>query len=103
MNVKSPRKKPIYSEPIKTSSTPDNSWDKVSVDVCGSFPDGHFNLVIINKRTRYLVVERASSTSFQMNKEKLKHMFATYETHRRLESDNGAPFNSIERFANTTK
>ena len=103
MNVKSPRKKPIHSEPIKTSSIPDNSWAKVSVDNRGSYPDLNYKLVIINKRTRYPVVERLSSTSFQMNKERLDHVFTTYETHRRLQSDNGAPLNSIERFANTTK
>ena len=95
--------KETHLEPIKTSSTPDNSWDIVSVDCGGSYPDGHYYLVIIIKGTRYPVVERVSSTSFQMNKERLKHMFATYETHRRLESANGAPFNSIERLANTSK
>ena len=31
-------------EPIKTSSTPDNSWDTVSVDFGGSYPDGHYNV-----------------------------------------------------------
>ena len=45
-----------------------------------------------------MAVERVSSTSFQINKERPKHVFATYETRRRFESDNGVPFNSIERF-----
>ena len=36
------------------------------------------------------------STNFQVNKEKLKRTFATYGTPRRLESDNGPPFNSKE-------
>ena len=62
---------------------------------------GHYNLVIIDKRTRYPVVERVSLTSLQINKERLKHVFACCETPRCLESDNGAPFNSndIKRLA----
>ncbi|KAK3732681.1 hypothetical protein QZH41_000846 [Actinostola sp. cb2023] len=88
-------------EPIKTTSIPDNPWDTVSVDHGGPYPDGHYNLVIIEKRTRYPVVESMSSTSFQINKEKLKHIFATYGTSRRVETDNGPPFNSrdFEDFA----
>jgi hypothetical protein len=62
------------------------------MDHGGPYPDGHYNLVIIDKRTRYPVVE--SSTNFQANKERLKHVFATYGTPRRIETDNGPPFNS---------
>ena len=93
--------KETQSEPIKPSNIPDKPWDTVSVDFGGPYPDGHYNLVIIDKRTRYPVVERVSSTSFQINKERLKHVFAIYGTPRRVESDNGAPFNSndFEEFA----
>ena len=42
------------------------------------------------------MVESVPSTDFQTNKEKLKHIFATYGMPRRIESDNGAPFNSKE-------
>ena len=88
-------------EPIKTTSIPDIPWDTVSVDYGGPYPDGHYNLVIIDKRTRYPVVESVSSTSFQINKERLKHVFATYGTPRRVETDNGPPFNArdFEDFA----
>ena len=55
------------SEPIKPSNIPDKPWDTVSVDFGGVYPDRHYNLVIIDKRTRYPVVERVSSTSFQIN------------------------------------
>ena len=89
------------TEPIKISSIPDKPWDTVSVDHGGPYPDGHYNLVIVDKRTRYPVVERVSSTSFQANKERLKHVFATYGTPRKIETDNGPPFNSrdFEDFA----
>ena len=43
-------------------------------------PDDHYNLVLIDKRTRYPVVEAVSSTNFKVNKERLKHIFPTYGT-----------------------
>ena len=70
------------------------TWDVISVDFGGSYPDGHYNLVAIDKRTRYPEVARVSSTSFPQMKEKLKTMFATHGTPRQLESDNGPPFQS---------
>ena len=54
----------------------------------------HYNLFLIDKRTRYAVVENVPSTGFQTNKERLKHIFATYGTPKRTESDNGPAFNS---------
>lgn len=66
------------------------------IDYGGPYPDGHYNLVLIDKRTRYPVVESVPSTDFQTNKERLKHIFATYGIPRRIESDNGPPFNSKE-------
>ena len=55
-------------ERIKVSEIPSQQWDTVSVDHAKPYPDGHYNLVIIDKRTRYPVVETVSSTNFQMNK-----------------------------------
>lgn len=83
-------------EPIKVTNIPNRPWDTVSIDHGGPYPDGHYNLVLIDKRTRYPVVESVPSTDFQTNKERLKHIFATYGTPRRIESDNGPPFNSKE-------
>ena len=83
-------------EPIKVTSIPSRPWDTVAIDHGRPYPDDHYNLVMIDKRTRYPVVEAVPSTKFQVNKEKLKRTFATYGTPRRLESDNGPPFNSKE-------
>ena len=81
-------------ESIKMTNIPSQPWDTVSIDHSGAYPDGHYNLVLIDKITRYPVVEPVASTNFQSNKERLKHIFATYGTPRRIESDNGPPFNS---------
>ena len=83
-------------EPIKVTNIPSRPWDTVSIDHGGPYPDGHYNLVLIDKRTRYPVVESVPSTNFQTNKDGLKHIFATYGTPRRNESNNGPPFNSEE-------
>jgi hypothetical protein len=88
-------------EPIKPSEIPAKPWDVVAMDFGGPYPDGHYNLVLIDKRTRYPVVEEISSTSFKLTKEKLKQIFSTYGTPNILISDNGPPFNShdFEDFA----
>jgi len=75
-------------EPIKVTSIPNRLWDIVSIDHGGRYPDGHYNLVLIDKRARYPVVESITSTDLQTNKERLKHIFATYGTPRRIESNN---------------
>ena len=54
------------------------------------------NLVVIDKRTKYPEVARVNSTTAQPMKKKLEAMFATHGTPRRLESDNGPPFQSQE-------
>ena len=81
-------------EPIKVTNIPSHPWDTVSTDHGGKYPDGHYNLVLIDRRTRYPVVEAVPSTNFKVNKERLKHIFATYGTPKRIESDNRPPFSS---------
>ena len=67
----------------------------------GPYPDGHYNLVAVDLRSRYPVVETISSTSFKATREELKKIFATYGIPRKIQSDNGPPFNSedFRRFA----
>ena len=88
-------------EPIKTTPIPEEPWDVVSIDFGGPYPDGHYNLVVIDKRTRYPEVETTRSTSFKATKSKLKRIFATHGIPNKVETDNGPPFNSQEfqRFA----
>ena len=42
-------------EPVKVTSIPTRPWDTVSFDHGGPSPDGHYNLVLIDKRTSNLV------------------------------------------------
>ena len=82
------------SEPVKTTEIPNKPWEVISTDFGGPYPDGHYNLVMVDKRTRYPAVETTYSTAFKPTKEALIKMFAENGTPRIIESDNGPPFNS---------
>jgi len=84
------------SEPVKVTEIPSVAWDTVSADFGGPFPDGHYNLVIVDKRSRYPVVEEATSTNFSQTRCVMKKIFATYGTPRCIETDGGPPFNGRE-------
>ena len=83
-------------EPVKMTQIPEKPWEIVSVDFGGPCPDGHYNLVVIDKRTRYPEVEVVYSTGIKPTKEKPKKIFATHGTPIQVESDNGPPFQSKE-------
>ena len=89
-------------EPIKQSIIPEEPWEQISIDFGGPYPDGHYNLVAIDHRTRYPVVEVVSSTGFKQTKKKLKKTFAYLGIPRRVTPDNGPPFNS-EQFKDFAK
>ena len=59
-------------ETIKMTETPEKPWEVVSIYFGGPYPDGHFNLVVIDKITCYPEVEVVSSTGIKQTKEKLK-------------------------------
>ena len=52
------------------TAIPEQAWDTVSVDFGGPYPDEHYNLVVIDKRTRYPGVERLYSTVITSTKRK---------------------------------
>ena len=71
-------------EPTKVTNIPSHPWDTVSIDHGRPHPDGHYNLVLIDRRTRYPVVVAVPSTNFKINTERLKYIFATYGTPKRI-------------------
>ena len=83
-------------EPVKGTDIPKKPWDVIAVDFGGPYPDTYYNLVAIDKRTRYPEVAKTHSTAAKPTTEKLKTMFATHLTPRQLESDNGPSFSSKE-------
>ena len=83
-------------EPVKPSEIPETEWHTLSADFGGPYPDGHYNLVVIDKRTRFPVVEQVKSASGRSTCDKLRAIFAKHGIPERLETDNGPPFNSVE-------
>ena len=88
-------------EPVKPSEISDVAWHTLSVDFGGPYPDGHYNLVVIDKRTRFPAVEQTTTTSCGATCDRLRKIFATHGIPERLETDNGPPFNStnFQKFA----
>ena len=84
------------TSPVKSQQIPESEWHTVSVDFGGPYPDGHYNLVVIDKRTRYPEVEVVKSTNFKSTEAALRRIFGTHGVPRRVESDNGPPFNSSD-------
>ena len=81
-------------EPTKTVPIPREVWGEISADFGGPYPDGHYNLVLIDKRSRYPAVEIVHSTSFKATRRAMKKIFSDLGTPRRICTDNGPPFNS---------
>ena len=65
-------------EPVKVTDIPKKLWDVIAIDFGGSYPDGHYNLVAIDKWTRYPEVAKTHSTAAKPTTERLKTMFATH-------------------------
>ena len=83
-------------EPVKPSEIPDSAWYTLSVDYGGPYSDGHYYLVVIDKRTRFPAVEQTTWTSCRVTCDRLRKIFATHGIPVRVKSDNGPPFNSVE-------
>ena len=67
-------------EPIKPTVIPQKPWEEIAIDFGAPYPDGHYNLVAIDKRTPYPEVEVTYSTSFKPTQAKLKRMFGHHSS-----------------------
>ena len=83
-------------EPVKMTKIPEQPWESVSADFGGPYPDGHYNLVVVDKRTRYPEVEQQYTTAAKPTIQKMREIMARNGIPRRLETDGGPPFNSTE-------
>lgn len=85
--VKNHRQQQI--KPLVISEGP---WWQISLDYLVYYPDGHYNLVTTDQRSRYPEVETVSSTGFKPTKVKLRKTFAHHFTTKQVCADNGPPF-----------
>ena len=79
-------------EPIKVTNILSHLWDTVSIDHGGLYPDDHYNLVLIDKRTRYSVKRQYPQLISKSQGE--TEAFSAYGPTKGIESDNGPPFSS---------
>ena len=66
---------------MKTVQKPDEVWGEISANLEGSYPDGHYNLVRIGERSRYLPVEVVNSAPFKATKKSHEESICDLCTH----------------------
>ncbi|KAK2565942.1 Uncharacterized protein P5673_010246 [Acropora cervicornis] len=88
--------KPNRQQQIKPLVISDGPWWQISLDCLVPYPDGHYNLVTTDQRSRYPEVETVSSTGIKPTKVKLRKTFAHHCTTKQVCTDNGPPFKSKE-------
>lgn len=93
-----------HTEPAKMTNLPEKPWEIVEVDFCGPFPNHEYALVVTDQYSRYPEVEFVRSTAIKPVRQKLKNFFATYGIPKKVQTDNGPPFNSedFKKFAAET-
>ena len=81
-------------EPIRMSDLPSEPWSEIAIDFCGRLPTGEMLLVIIDRYSRYPIVEIMKTTTTAAVTNRLSNIFAMFGFPNRLWSDNGPPFQS---------
>ena len=54
-----------HQEPTKMTAIPEKPWQRIAADFSGPYPNGHYNLVVVDKQTRYPEVVTTPSTACQ--------------------------------------
>ncbi|XP_053388040.1 uncharacterized protein K02A2.6-like [Mercenaria mercenaria] len=90
------------SEPLNMSEMPEYTFQHVSLDFAGPFPNGKYLLVLIDEYSRFPIVEIINSTSSKTVIPVLDKIFSEFRICQVLKSDNGPPMNGhkFEQFAN---
>ena len=81
-------------EPLLPHKVPDGPWQKIGADFFDF--DGKKFLLVIDYFSKFLFVEKVTTTSAQSTIHKLYTIFATEGAPQKLITDNGPPFNSSE-------
>ena len=86
------------SEPLRMSELPEAPWHNICADFYGPFQTDEYLLVIIDKYTRYPVVEMVRAVSANTVIPVLDKLFSMFGIPRVRKTDNGPPFNG-EQFS----
>lgn len=81
--------------PLHSWPWPEEPWSRINVDFLGPFHSRYY-LIIIDAHSKWIEVERVSSTSASAVIDCFRRIFARFGIPKRLVSDNGPPFSSVE-------
>ncbi|XP_041987296.1 uncharacterized protein K02A2.6-like [Aricia agestis] len=81
--------------PLHSWPWPAEPWSRLHVDFLGAF-NGCYFLVVIDAHSKWIEVEKVTSTSASVVIGHLRKLFARFGLPKRLVSDNGPPFSSFE-------
>ena len=81
--------------PVHVWEWPSSPWQRIHIDFAGLFLNSMF-LVVVDAHSRWLEIERMTSTTSEKTIEVLQRLFARYGIPVQLVSDNGSQFTSEE-------
>ena len=81
--------------PVHAWEWPSSPWQRIHIDLAGPFLNSMF-LVVVDAHSRWLEIERMTSTTSEKTIEVLQKLFARYGIPVQLVSDNGSQFTSEE-------
>ena len=87
---------PVRPPPIQTTELPNSAWEKVGIDITGSFQGGQYCLVLVDYYSRYPEVEILQSITSTTIINRLIKIFSVHGFPEELISDNGRQFVSEE-------
>ena len=86
----------LLPEPLRMSELPDQPWSEIAIDFCGHLPTGEMLLVIVDRYSRYPLVEIMTTTTATNVIKRLNKLFCMFGYPDKVWSDNGPPFQSRE-------
>ena len=81
--------------PLHPWPWPSEPWSRLHLDFLGPFQNKYY-LIIIDAHTKWIEVEKVNSTSASVVINRLRRLFARFGLPKRIVSDNGPPFSSVE-------
>ena len=79
---------------MKHQPAPERPWQHLSIDYYGPTPDGAYFFVLVDLYSRFPIVRHVKNTKSQSAIKVLDSILSEYGNVKRIDTDNGAPFNS---------
>ena len=86
----------LKREPIIMSEMPAGPWTEIVIDYKGPFRIGGYLVVLVDKYSRYPIVNEVKSTTAKELIKFLDEIFSLFGLVKKIDSDNGPPFTSDE-------